>query len=201
MQPVNVLIMQFMAKKPITIVGNVIYGTVVAVVTCFACLLVISAFDLPGGIKVYTVQSGSMEPTIKTGSIIISKYEQSYAVGDIITFKPETERLIKKPKITTTHRVIKIDTKDQKTIYRTKGDANNTEDSSSVSQDLILGKAVFSIPFLGYPLTFAKTQTGLIVLIVIPATIIIYNELITIKHEIVKLWKRKEKQSDEKNTE
>jgi len=190
-----------MIKKTIPTIGKILYIIVIALVTCFACLLMMSAFDIPGGIKLYTVQSGSMSPTIPTGSVIFSRTEPTYAVGDIITFKPESERQMKKPINTTTHRITRIETNDQKTTYKTKGDANNAEDGFLVANDLVMGRCFLSLPFLGFPLSFAKTQTGLIVLIVIPATIIVYNELMNIKKEIAKLLKKKNHHPDEKDTD
>jgi len=54
-----------------------------------------------------------------------------------------------------------------------------------------VGKVELSIPFVGYPIAFAKTLPGLIVLIIVPGTIIVYNELLNIKKEIIELLKKK----------
>ena len=122
-----------------------------------------------------------------------------YQKGDVITFKAERDRLIKSPKYTTTHRVdeVKKD-KDDEVEYITKGDANKTPDSESVKKDLVLGKAILAVPLLGFPISFAKTQVGLIVLIVIPATLIIYSEALNIKKEVVRIAQSKKKKNEEK---
>ena len=43
---------------------------------------------------------------------------------------------------------------------------------TSTDNYLVLGKTLFSIPLIGYVVEFAKTQTGLVLLIIIPAIII-----------------------------
>jgi signal peptidase I len=95
-------------------------------------LLVGSYFNLPGSFRFYWVQSGSMEPAIKTGSLIVLQQNASYAVGDIITFKSESERNENNPKRTTTHRIVSETSKDGQIQYQTKGDANDIADIDSV---------------------------------------------------------------------
>jgi len=155
-------------------------------------------FDTPNGIKLYTVQSGSMTPEIPVGSLVITKPLSDYQKNDIITFKTEQDRAIKNPKHTITHRIYEIKTENNKTEYITKGDANNTPDPKPVKKDLILGKVIFTVPFLGFPISFAKTKKGFISLIVIPATIIIYSEVLKIKNEIAKIFQEKKKKKIKK---
>lgn len=169
------------------------YWIIVVVLLLIAIIVAISGLNIPGGIKFYTVQSGSMEPSIHTGSVVVSKSLVNYQKGDIIIFKAEKDRLVKNPRYTTTHRIYEVTTKDGKEEYVTKGDANNAPDSEPTGKELILGKAMFSIPLLGFPVSFAKTKEGLIIIVVIPATLIIYGELVSIKNETVKLLKERKK--------
>jgi len=170
---------------------NVIYWLLIVVLVIIAAVTAISAFDIPGRIKLYTVQSGSMMPAIPVGSLVVSKPADNYHVGDTITFISEKDRLIKNPKHTTTHRIFEV--KETETEYVTKGDANDVPDSEPVAEDLVLGKTIFSIPLLGYPISFAKTREGLILLIVIPTTMIIYSEVLNIKKEAKKLIQERKK--------
>lgn len=179
--------------KKLKLIGGVLYWLIFCVLILIAALVGVSAMNIPGGIKFYTVQSGSMEPFIHTGSIVISKPYDSYQKGDIITFKAEKDITVKNPKYTTTHRIFEIETKDGKEQYITKGDANNSPDMVPTGKDLVLGKTVFSIPLLGYPVSFAKTREGLIILVIIPATLIVYSELISIKNETKKLLEQRKK--------
>lgn len=172
---------------------DIVYGTVFIFLLFIAGVVTLSMFDIPGGFKLYTVQSGSMEPTIKTHSLIISKPSENYQIGDVITFKSLKDKSVKNPKVTTTHRIIEKKDENGKISFITKGDANNVADLESVSSDLILGKTIFVLPFLGFPVSFAKTQNGLIILIVIPATLIVYSELLSIKNEVKKLIQERKK--------
>lgn len=144
--------------------------------------------------KIFTVQSGSMEPTITTGSVILVKELSSYEIGDIITRKagPSSEA-------TVTHRLIEEEEKEGDIRFRTKGDANEDADNMTFSFEDIIGQVLFNIPYLGYPINFIKTPHGFILAVVIPATILIYEELRKIKHELAKnLSARKEKRKQKK---
>jgi signal peptidase len=148
-----------------------------------------------GGYQMFVVKSGSMEPKIKTGSVVIDKTTNSYNTGDTITFKTSETT-------TVTHRVVKVDTKDGKTTYTVKGDANNSPDSNAVSSQNVVGKVWFSIPFLGYLIAFVRTLPGLIIFIIIPTIIIIADEMANIKTEAAKIKRAKRKLKEEaKNLE
>jgi signal peptidase len=121
-----------------------------------------------------------MEPTIHTGSLIFVKPVADYNVGDIITRRTDD------PKVTITHRIFSREEVQGKIAFETKGDANDAPDGTKFTQDGIIGKVIMKIPYLGYPVGFAKTTAGLIILIVIPAVIIIYDEINKIKAEIEK---------------
>lgn len=160
------------------IIGNIIYGLVVIILLAVAGLTVVSGINIPGNYKMMAVQSGSMEPTIKTGSIVVVKPEKDYKVGDIITFKD-----LNKSKTTVTHRIASVSGQ----FVTTKGDANKTADTDLINKSQIVGKEFLAIPYIGYIVGFSKTQTGFIILVIIPATLIIYTELMTIKNEAKRL--------------
>jgi signal peptidase len=165
------------------IISTIIY----IIVIVFAITAILSRFSI-GGIKLLTVQSGSMEPAIKTGSVVFVKSENNYQKGIIITYRKAGSL-----KETITHRIVGIQTKDSTIYFQTKGDANNAPDSQFVPKDWVVGKVLFGIPYIGYPIAFVRTLPGLIILIIIPATIIIYDEISKIKRELVhrKYVKRK----------
>lgn len=162
-----------------------------------AVSLILSSFEnTPFRFKVYNVQSGSMEPKIHVGSLVVVSPQSNYSIGDVITFR--SKKTIKE---TFTHRITAIedDPDIAKFFYRTKGDANEEEDITPVYPNLVLGKVRFSIPLIGYPLAFAKTQLGFILMIIIPATLIIYSELGSMKKEISSMLaaKKSEKKKNE----
>lgn len=108
----------------------------------------ILAFLLAGvriiGFTPYVVLSGSMEPTYHVGSLIYvrSVSPESIEAGDPITFVMNDSGTI------ATHRVTEVDKENQ--CFYTKGDANNTADASPVTYDNLIGKAIFTIPKLGF---------------------------------------------------
>ncbi len=145
-----------------------IFGAMVIII---ALLLVVSFFPVTGNYKIMIVQSGSMEPTIKTGSIVIVRPAPSYDVGDVITFGPTP-----RGKISTTHRIVAENIKNGLETYTTKGDSNDSADLKGVLQKDVLGKMYLSIPFVGYALTAVKEPIGFLVLIIVPALLILFDE-------------------------
>src|ERR1035437_10814100 len=93
-----------------------IYYVVLSAIIFIALLLIISVFPISGNIKILTVLSGSMEPAIHTGSVVIIKPESSYKVGDIITFGQNT-----KTDIPTTHLIAEMKAVEGSIVYKTKG--------------------------------------------------------------------------------
>lgn len=123
------------------------------------------------------VLSGSMSPAIKTGSIVAVKPALSYNVGDVITFKKgQGEKNI------LTHRIIG----QTEQGFITQGDANNVVDASPVKEEDIFGKVLFSVPYVGYAVDFAKKPLGFSLIIIVPAIIIIFDEARKIYEEVKK---------------
>lgn len=107
------------------------------------------------GYNYKTVLTGSMEPAIPVGSIVITKEQSSYEMEDIISFQEEGAII--------THRIISID----RERYITKGDANNVADTEEVQQKQILGKVILTIPLLGYLVMWLMSPVGIISLFII----------------------------------
>lgn len=141
-------------------VWNVISTVLVALVVLLALLLVGARVF---GLRVYTVLSGSMEPTYHTGSLIYVRKVDPYTIqeGQPITFMLDQNTIA-------THRVVGIvqDEEDATVIrFRTKGDANEAEDGSLVHYKNVIGTPVFSIPYLGYVAHYIQHPPGMYVAI------------------------------------
>jgi len=109
-----------------------IYYVFIGAIGLIAVLLIVSSFPIPGNIKFLTVLSGSMEPAIKMGSVVLVKPAQEqadYKIGDVITFGE-----ISKIKTPTTHRIYEIKVQGSQPVYITKGDANNAPDIREITQ-------------------------------------------------------------------
>jgi signal peptidase len=161
-----------------TKVWSWVYQAILGILLIIGALLVFSKFPIPGNYKIMTVLSGSMEPTVKTGSIVVVKPEKNYKVGQIITFQ------LPRYKVPITHRIFEIDRAQTPPVYITKGDANNSPDSWRISENQIVGKVLFSMPYLGYLVDFVKKPIGFITLIIIPAGLIIFDEIRKITKEL-----------------
>lgn len=164
------------------------YYILLAGIASVAILLAVSIFPIHGNYEVKIVLSGSMEPAIKTGSVVIIKPSDNYKVGDIITFGKDTKK-----DIPTTHRIVEARAAEGIMIYRTKGDANNSPDAKEVRQKEIIGKEIFTIPYLGYLLEFAKRPIGFLLIILVPALVIAGDEVKKIWKEVKRLREEKKK--------
>lgn len=154
-----------------------------------AILMGLSTINLSGNARLYTVQSGSMEPSIDKGALIIIRALESYQVGDVINVSESSNS-----GVSVTHRIVGIENIENQVHYITKGDANQDVDSEKRREEDVLGKVIFDVPFIGYLIDFIKTREGLIVFILIPSVLIILHEMRNIGREAKKLREsRKEK--------
>ncbi len=134
---------------------NIITTVIVAIVVIAAVLLVGVRLI---GLQVFSVLSGSMEPTYHVGSVIYVKKVDPFKIeeGQVITFMMNDE-------VVATHRVVGIvpDDDDPSTIrFRTKGDANTAEDSNLVHYKNVIGVPVFTVPCLGYVANYIQNPPG-----------------------------------------
>jgi signal peptidase len=128
------------------------------------------------GWGVDAVYSGSMEPELKVGGVVITrpvKVEEIKA-GDIITFySPVSEELI-------SHRVIAVE-QGSSLHFRAKGDANENGDPFIVPSQNVVGEVCFHLPYLGYTTQFVKSRLGLLLTLCLPGLIIVVMEMRNIR--------------------
>ena len=143
--------------------------------TLLVIIVVLLAVALVGvrlvGLQPFAVLSGSMEPEYHVGSLI---YVQSVdykelKVGDDITYLVSEDTIV-------THRIIEVlvDEEDPDTIrYFTQGIANDVPDGVSVHYKNIIGKPIFSIPYLGYVSNYIQNPPGMYVAIAAGAILVL----------------------------
>lgn len=110
------------------------------------------------GYKNFIILSGSMEPTLNIGDVIFIKETEKIEENDIVSFN-EKGNII-------THRVvekIEQDEKGGKEAYKTKGDANESEDQNLITKEDIEGVYCFKIPKIGIVITFLQSKVGIVV--------------------------------------
>ena len=151
-------------------------------------ILAVGALFLPRilGMTPLAVLSGSMEPTYHVGSLIYvaDADPADVQVGDPITFKISDDTMV-------THRVVAIDTETQ--TFQTKGDANDNVDGGAVAWQNLVGKPVFTLPYMGYVAAYANTTTGMIILV----TIILVILLLTFLPDLLMKADEKDKDKEE----
>ena len=132
------------------------------ITSVLVALIVIVALLLVGarliGLQVFTVLSGSMEPAYHVGSLIYVKDVDPFELesGDVITFMLDENTVA-------THRIVEVvpDEEDDSVVrFRTKGDANENADGSLVHYKNVIGSPVFTIPQLGYVVSYIQNPPG-----------------------------------------
>ena len=147
---------------------NIVSGILVGLAVFLAILLVGVRLV---GFQVFSVLSGSMEPSYHVGSLIYVKKidPQELKSGDVITFMLDEDTVA-------THRIVELvpDEKDP-TVYRfrTKGDANETVDGKLVHYKNVIGKPVFTIPYLGYVANYIQHPPGTYIAISVGAILLL----------------------------
>jgi len=121
-------------------------------------------FSLSTSVPLVVVASGSMRPTLQVGDLVIVQGvpASKIKVGDIIVFNQPGETT------NTIHRVVAIETLTNGTIeFRTKGDANPTDDPNWTPEQNVKGRVLYHIPYLGYLALIPAIPIVMIIIIII----------------------------------
>ena len=102
------------------------------------------------GFSSAVVLTGSMSGAIEPDDLIITRKQSNYTVGDIVTYQTGGTPV--------THRIISENEKG----YRTKGDANNTDDGTDIPKGEVVGKVVLVIPKIGAAIRLVRTPIGML---------------------------------------
>lgn len=137
-------------KVAASVLGHLVFICIAA----FLCYTIVAVYQakkrgevpsLPGGFQLFVVESGSMEPTLPVGSVILNRRPQNAAAlqeRDIITFRTSSGAIV-------THRILEvIHREDNLVLYRTKGDnPQNSPDTELLEPQRILSAFVAKVPF------------------------------------------------------
>ncbi|MGB9706564.1 MAG: signal peptidase I [Microgenomates group bacterium] len=177
-----------MLKKKLKKAISIFQWVLTAVLVLVVLLLIFTTFNPVKSFQIFRVMSGSMEPKIKVGSVVFVQKVKPEILkeGNIITFTSRED-----PNITITHRLIAIEEKEGQTVFKTRGDANNSDDISETLPGQIKGRVVFSLPFLGYLSVWIRKPLGFGLLVILPAILIIISEILNIKKTIEKEVEKK----------
>lgn len=175
-----------MFKKTFNWIGNILFALLI-IISISALFSIVQTKKEPGqmpsilGYKVMTVLSGSMEPLLKPGDIVVAKQidPEKVKVNDVITYRNNQQTLV-------THRIIELVTNDGEVFFQTKGDANNVEDEGLISSEQLVGLLFFHIPKAGYIANFLNSQIGFILLVTVSLlifTIGIVRKIFTVNRQ------------------
>ena len=124
----------------------------VSVYSVNAAMLSGNKLPMPFGFGVTVVLSGSMEPAISVGDILIVLPSEQYEVGDVVVYQTQGMSVV--------HRIISMEGDE----VVTRGDAN-TGDDAPIHAKSIKGEVVCAIPLVGYLVCFIKTPIGTLALV------------------------------------
>lgn len=160
------------------------------------------------GYMPFSIQTQSMEPTIKAGDVVIGKEVDFNTLkeGDIITYWTTVDE----QKILNTHRITKVISNGKGSVpsFKTKGDNNQIEDEYTVAAADIVAKYNSKISGLGKAVDFLETQKGFFICIVLPLILFFLYQLyhfikviVTVKQENAGLSKEDEEELKKKAVE
>ncbi len=152
-------------------------GQVLTTVVLVAAVSPFAVFAVPqtiGADEGFVVLSGSMEPALSPGDVVIVDASATVGTGDVITYRTTGDS------VPTTHRV--VGTVDDG--YQTKGDANEDADAGVVGPEAVVGRVVLTIPLVGHVILWANTPLGYVTLVVGPLVLLGASELLA--------WARRE---------
>jgi signal peptidase len=154
------------------VVRKVLSGTIVAAGLCLAATMLVPPLL---GYERYVVTGGSMDGSYDRGSIVFDEEVavSDLAVGDAITYRPPPETGMEG---LITHRIVSIrERSEADTLFRTKGDANESPDPWRFTLDQpTQARVAFHVPFLGYAIAALSVREVRMLVIGLPALLIAF---------------------------
>jgi len=160
-------------RSKLKLAGTVLMSVAGSLLVLTVLLVSVGPRILP--YQTYFVRSGSMEPTIPTGGLVVLTNVDgtSLEAGDIITFDvPEEPCAGTSAGQRVTHRIVEIETTEQGRVFVTKGDANADADCWRVPASGTGWKYAFDVPVIGYVFGYLATPQARLALLVVPAAIL-----------------------------
>ncbi len=167
-------------NKILKTIGNILYTIMFIIVVLMLAIIVVQKLtnnDITiGGIRIFSVATGSMVPVYNVGDVLVSKEiePEKIKVGDDIVYQGKESSYSGK---VITHRVISIE-KQENGDYKiiTKGIANNQQDPE-ISQKQVYGKVIYKIHILGFLTRLTQNMYAFYFIIFIAIAIFIYKNV------------------------
>ena len=117
-----------------------------AIIPCILILVMIYFYSGYFRFYIVAIASGSMEPGIKKGDVVV--VDQKYSFD---TLNEDQVIAFRKENVIVVHRIVKKVKLGDSYLYYTKGDANDNMDDFVIEEDMIIGKVNYKISYIGYP--------------------------------------------------
>lgn len=165
-------------NKVLNTIWNILY-TLLFIIVVFLLIIVVmqrvTNNDITiGGIRMFSVETGSMVPVYNIGDVLIAKEIEpdEIEVGDDIVYKGEEKTYNDK---VITHRVKSIE-KQEDGNYKiiTQGVANDLEDPE-INQTQVYGKVIYKVRTLGFLTRLTRNVYTFYFIIFIPIAMIIFR--------------------------
>lgn len=148
-------------------------GKVVSTIVLLISLMALTGVAVAGlsGIRVRVEQSGSMEPALSTGDLVLvrSTAIEQIRPGEVIGVRSPTGRVI-------VHRVERLDGAPAGVRVATKGDANPTGEEWTIPRGASVALVVGSVPAIGTAVN-ALQGPVLAVLVMLAALLLAFSAL------------------------
>lgn len=158
-----------------------------------------------GGFMMFRVVTGSMEPTIPTGALMVTQQVdiEAVALNDIVCFRTQETEIWGS---IVTHRVVEVLDLGENILLRTQGDANLVADGHLVTRDNFIGKVIWHTgdgSVVASIFSFFTNQIGFLGCIVFPclllAGVILKDSVSSIRKEMQEVMESIEEDEDWQN--
>lgn len=146
------------------------------------------------GFSILRVLTGSMEPAIPEGSMLLIRKTDPAALaeGDVVSFvspDPALEGALN------THRIVRIEEENGKLRFFTKGDANMIEDQQPVEEHRVVGKVIFTSPQLGKLVRLVSNPLVFALAILLPLAVMLIANLVGALRSAASLARKEEEEA------
>lgn len=117
------------------------------------------AVPMPFGYGASVVLSGSMEPTLSVGDLLIVRKQDAYETGDIVVYQSGSMPVV--------HRIVSVS--DDAVV--TRGDANNANDQP-FPMTAIKGGVIAIIPWVGYLVWALKRPAAVVTMLAVAVLLV-----------------------------
>ena len=113
------------------------------------------------GHHLFIIRSGSMEPAIPVGALVVVSEKAAakrLEPGDVVTLRTPSATVV-------THRIIRSADVQGERHIETKGDASPTADPVLIPVDWVVGRVILSLPVAGFLLAYLASPLGIMAVV------------------------------------